>query len=370
MKIAAFWLLFAILLPASLQAEGRAVEACTSMEVFVREGCPHCANAKKWLAELTAKQPQLHIQIADVMESPPARDRFLALSKEHGVERPGVPAFFICGEFIVGFGYEAGTDQQILSALGVSEDGNAMVVRTPFGEFDVSDWGLPALTVLLGLVDGFNPCAMWVLLFLLSILVNIKSRARIVLIAGTFVLVSGLVYFAFMAAWLNVFLMMGYLRWLQLLISVLAIGVGVIHIKDFFALKKGVSLSIPESAKPTLYARVRRVVQAENLFAAMASVTVVAILVNLIELLCTAGIPAIYTQILSQQELPAASYYGYLGLYNLAYIFDDGLMVAIVVTTMSRHKLQEKQGQWLKLISGAVILVLGLLLLLKPEWLF
>ncbi|MCA9116512.1 MAG: hypothetical protein KDA79_15615 [Planctomycetaceae bacterium] len=238
-----------------------------------------------------------------------------------------------------------------------------------FGPVNVRRVGLPLFTVAIGLVDGFNPCAMWVLLFLLSILVNMKDRRKILAVAGTFVLVSGLAYFAFMAAWLNVFLLVGYLRVSQIILGLLALSVGAIHIKDFFAAGRGISLSIPAAAKPGIYARVRQIVTAEHLTGAVAGAIVLAVLVNVIELLCTAGLPALYTQILSQQQLETWQVYGYLGLYNLAYMFDDSLMVAIVVVTLGRHKLQEHQGRWLKLMSGLVVLLLGLLLLFRPEWL-
>ena len=172
-----------------------------------------------------------------------------------------------------------------------------------------------------------------------------------------------------MAAWLNLFLVIGYSRIIQISIGIIAIIIGTIHVKDYFALNKGITLSIPESAKPGLYARVRGIIHAENTIAAITSVIIIAVLVNLIELVCTAGLPALYTQILTSRELGYAQYYSYLFLYNLAYITDDAIMVSIVVYTLNRKKLQENQGKWLKLMSGAVILILGLLLLLKPSWL-
>lgn len=238
-----------------------------------------------------------------------------------------------------------------------------------FGELSARAIGLPLFTIAVGLVDGFNPCAMWVLLFLLSVLVNLHDRRKIFAVAGTFVCISGMAYFAFMAAWLNVFLLVGMLRWVQVALGCLAVGIGGIHIKDFFAFKRGLSLSIPESAKPGLYARVRRIVTAESLKGAIAGAAVLAVLVNIIELLCTAGLPALYTQILTMHELPTWQNYGYLLLYNLAYMFDDGVMVGLVVVTLGRRKMQEKHGRRLKLLSGAVIAALGLVMIFKPEWL-
>jgi len=229
---------------------------------------------------------------------------------------------------------------------------------------------MPLFTIGIGLIDGFNPCAMWVLLFLLALLVNLRSRARMALIATTFILVSGAVYFTLMAAWLNVFLLAGYSRTVQIGLGLTAVLIGAVHLKEGLAGRGGVSLSIPEASKPGLYARMREVIYARNLAAAMAAVIVLALAVNVVELLCTAGLPAIYTAILAQHSLPRPSYYGYLLLYNLAYIADDGLMVGIAVYTLSRRKLQAGAGRFLQILSGAVIVALGVLLILAPHWLF
>ena len=244
------------------------------------------------------------------------------------------------------------------------------VIELPlFGRLSANEIGLPLFTLAIGLVDGFNPCAMWVLLFLLSILVNLRDRLRILVVAGTFVVISGVAYFAFMAAWLNVFMLVGLIRWIQVMLGLLALFVGGVHIKDFFAFKKGLSLSIPESAKPGIYRRVRKIVTAEHLWGALVGAVILAVLVNIVELLCTAGLPALYTEVLTMQKLAWWMNYAYLGLYILAYMFDDALMVTIITLTMSKKKLQESEGKWLKLLSGLVIFVLGIVMLVRPDWL-
>jgi uncharacterized membrane protein HdeD (DUF308 family) len=178
-----------------------------------------------------------------------------------------------------------------------------------------------------------------------------------------------LVYLAFMAAWLNVFLLIGYMRPAQIVLGLVAVVVGLINIKDFFAFKWGVSLSIPESAKPGIYARVRNIVNAKYLWVALTGAMVLALFVNAVELLCSAGFPAMYTEILALQQLPPWQNYAYLGLYIAAYMFDDTVMLLIVVITLTKTKLQETGGRWLKLISGAVIFALGLVMLFQPSWL-
>lgn len=358
------------------------------VELFVRPGCPHCADAKAWLPGLIARHPALEPVQHDLVADPGARGRLADLVRLHRLAAVSAPAFHLCNRLGIGFDDAARTGKRLEGLLApwtrpcpdsigepTSEpepppvDDESTIDLPIFGTVDVRALGMPLFTLAIGLVDGFNPCAMWVLLLLLSILVNLQDRVRILAVAGTFVVVSGLAYFAFMAAWLNVFEWFGYLRPVQVALGLLAILVGAIHVKDFFAFHAGVTLSIPEAAKPGIYQRIRRIVTAENLIGAVVGAFVLAVLVNVVELLCTAGLPALYTNILSRQGYSAAVRYGYLGLYILAYMFDDAVMVAGVVATLSRFKLQETGGRWLKLVSGGVILLLGLVMLLRPEWL-
>ncbi|MDC8449018.1 MAG: glutaredoxin family protein [Nitrospira sp.] len=372
--LATLGIFLALFAPGSA-VEIHADELASDLEVFVRAGCPHCEAAKVFLDELRHERPELRITIYDIAENPAARQRLASLAAERGIADFGVPAFLLGRELMIGFRSADTTGAEIRAWLDRRTQGRAASpvaegIKTDwFGELRVGELGLPLFTIAIGLLDGFNPCAMWVLLFLLSLLVNLQDRRKTALIAGTFVLVSGVIYFAFMAAWLNMFLLMGLSRDVQIALGVLALFVGAINVKDFFAFHRGISLSIPESAKPGFYARVRGILYAEHFTGAMVGIVVLAGLVNMIELLCTAGFPALYTQILTMQQLPTWEYYGYLGLYNLAYILDDSLLVTIAVFTLSRRKLQEHAGRWLKLTAGAVMLSLGLVLILKPEWL-
>jgi len=352
----------------------QADEPPLDVEVFVRSGCPHCESAKRFLSELSRERPDLRISFHDVAEDPSAKARLTSLADERGITNLGVPAFLIGTELIIGFRSADTTGREIRDRLDRLSTAAAPAVAdgisTPwFGELRVSRLGLPLFTVAIGLLDGFNPCAMWVLLFLLSLLVNLRDRLKMALIAGTFVAVSGVLYFLFMAAWLNLFLVIGASHAVNVALGSIALVAGAVNVKDFFAWQRGVSLSIPEAVKPGLYDRMRRILQAENLAGALIGIVILAGLVNIVELLCTAGFPALYTNILTLQELPIWKYYGYLGLYNIAYIFDDGLMVTIAVVTLSRTKLQEREGRWLKLISGLTMTGLGIVFLLRPKWL-
>jgi hypothetical protein len=305
-----------------------------------------------------------------------------------------VPAIQVGGQLIVGFSDEITTGQLIRSALAQSQtpknqdtSGSCEAekslsceagaeVSTPaaqpffldfFGRrLSLDEAGLPLFTLAMGLLDGFNPCSMWVLILMISLLAPINNRLRMFAIAGAFVAVEGLAYFMFMAVWLNLFLLIGLSRISEIVIAAIALLAGLINLKDFWFYGRGVSLSIPDAAKPDIYAGMRRILQAQNLTGALIGAVVLAILVQIVEFMCTSGFPALYTRILTLKQLDSMSYYSYLLLYNLAYMFDDVIILAIGIITLSQHRLQEKEGRWLKLISGMVMVGLAVYLIVAP----
>lgn len=340
------------------------------MDVFVRDGCPHCAAAKAYLPELAAQRGDLEVRLHSVDKDPNAREALENYSRMAGIWPPGVPTFVVQGRILVGFDNAENMAPELHRLIDNTPVPAAGIELPLLGRIDADQTGLVLFTLAVGLVDGFNPCAMWVLLFLLSLLVHLRDRRRMALIAGTFVFASGAVYFAFMAAWLNIFQWVGLSGTLRWILALLALVIGIVNINDFFRHGQHFSLSIPASFKPGLYARMRRIIQSHSLLPALVSVVILALLVNTIELLCTAGFPALYTAILTQQHLSMPAYYGYLGLYILAYIADDSVMVAIAVLALSSNKLSPNSGRYLKLISGVVMAGLGVTLALQPDWLY
>lgn len=350
------------------------------LEVYVRQGCPHCASAKAYLARAQVMHPNVRVVYRAVDEDKAARDDLLRLSESGGFWPPGVPTFVYRGQVLVGFESDERSgpllEALLLGQFHPTPQAPATSPQAPSGPEStmtglpsVQDWGLPLFTLAMGLLDGFNPCAMWVLLFLLSLLVRLQDRRRMAMIAGTFVLVSGLVYYAFMAAWLNVFLAVGLSGPVRIGLAVLALMIAAVNLKEGLWGIGQVSLSIPATAKPGVYARMRQVMQAPSMRLALVAVAGLALAVNFVELLCTAGLPAMYTAVLTQQQLGAGERYGYLALYILGYIADDSLMVGTAVLALSHSKLSEVAGRRLKLISGVVMLILGCVMLFRPEWL-
>lgn len=339
------------------------------LEVFVRDGCPHCAAAKRFLPDFARQRPNLKIILRPVDKETNARDALIQHSRNADIWPPGVPTFVIQNKVLAGFDTAETSGPKLAKLVDGISINSETIESSLLGTLSVDHLGLPAFTLALGLLDGFNPCAMWVLLFLLSLLVHLNNRKRMALIAGTFVLVSGAVYYAFMAAWLNLFLLVGLSTFLRLTLACLALTIGAINVKDFFSKNHDFSLSIPDSAKPGLYARMRTIMNAKSLLPALIGVAALAVAVNFIELLCTAGLPAIYTAVLTQQQLSPSAHYAYLGLYILGYMADDAMMVSIAVFALSSRKLSIESGRWLKLLSGTVMIAIGIIMMLHPEWL-
>jgi glutaredoxin len=372
----------ALLLLGAASRAGDAIE----IELFVRADCPHCAAAKAYVAGLAHERPDLRVVETDLQRNPAALPRLRELWREAGIEQPGVPTIRIGKRLIVGFDTPATTGAQIRAALERANQpaaataasvcsasietackappGEAIELPFGIGRVGVEEVGLPLFTIAIGLLDGFNPCSMWVLILMISLLATLRDRRRMLLIAGTFVAVEGVAYFAFMAAWLNLFLLIGLSRPSEVAIALLAIVAGAINLKDFFAFGRGVSLSIPAAAKPGIYQRLRAILDAEHLGPALVGVAVLAVMVQLVELLCTSGFPALYTRILTLRQLDRATYYGYLLLYNLMYMLDDIVVLAVGIVTLSQRRLQEREGRALKAVAGLVMLGLGIYLLL------
>jgi hypothetical protein len=352
-----------------------------TLRFFWTRTCPHCQQARPFVHRLAEELPWLELHDYELTGNPDAARLYVELARRLGQEARSVPAFVFCGQMMVGFDDAASVGAELRRALeGCWERGGAVPAtrqasaapasggeRLPLlGDADLEQWSLPLVAIALGTLDSFNPCAFFVLLFLLSLLVNARSRLRMLIVGGLFVAVSGVVYFLFMAAWLNLFLLVGQLLWVTVIAGLLAVLMGALNVKDYFWWQAGPSLSMPGSARPGLFARMRALVGADSLAPMLAGTFALAVVANSYELLCTAGFPMVFTRILTLQSLPPAAYYGYLALYCLVYVVPLLIIVSAFVITLGRRKLTEREGRTLKLVSGMMMLALGALLLVDP----
>lgn len=375
----------------------------TEVYFFWGQGCPHCAKESEFLDEMEEKYPTLIVKRFEIYNS---RSNFELL--EETKERydadyiNSVPVLFIDSynpvvgyrsDIITGASIEekinfcvtkgclkpSEVDMEKKPGREVEEGSSSFIpekesrkeenVDLPlFGEVNVSESGLLIFSAMVGILDGFNACAMWSLCFLLTFLVSSGSRKRVFIIGGTFIFVSGLVYFIFMSAWMNLFIFVGYLDIIRIILSILAIIFGIVCIKDFFAFGKGISFILPEKTRDKIVERMKKLTKPGlALGATILGVSVLAFVVNLIEVLCTTGFPAIYTKILTSHNLSSASYYFYLLVYIFFYMLDDFIIFSIAVLTLRSNKFERKYGRLSKLISGIIILLLGLIMIFKPD---
>jgi hypothetical protein len=234
------------------------------------------------------------------------------------------------------------------------------------GEIALADYSLPALAVILGLVDGFNPCALWVLLYLISLVMTLRDRRRIWLIVGSFVLASGVLYFLFMTAWLNVFLLIGYIRPVTIVIGLVALGGGILQIREVIKTKGEIVCEVTsqESREKTM-ARMQRIVSSPITLGTIVGIIALAFAVNAIEFVCSAAVPAVFTQVLSLASLTTFQYYGYILLYVFFFMLNNLVIFGAAAFALTSN-LGVRYAKYARPVGAAILIILGALLLFAP----
>lgn len=372
-----FWILFLIiLLGFILRADfGLAQENKVEINFFYSAICPHCAEEKEFLTELEKKYPEVEIKEYEVFYNRDNQNLLNEFYEKYNVpqgERGYVPVTFTPTKYFIGFNQQLGSEIEncIKACLGKSEVVSQKIKIPFFGTIDISKVSLPVLTLILGILDGFNPCAMWILVILISLLLSLKSRKKIALVGGVFIFAEGLLYFIFMAAWLNIFLAMKYISLTRILIGIFGIVFGVWRIKDFIQWQPGVCKVVDHSkSQEKLLDKIKNILKPSTIPVTILGIIGLAFGVNLIEFFCSAGFPVMYTRILTLQNLGKIQYYLYLLFYNFLYMLDDLIVFGFAFFTLNRFSLSEKYNRYSTLVAGLLILILGIFLIFKPEFL-
>jgi len=337
--------------------------------------CPHCAKEKEFLNDLKNRYPEVEIKEYEVIYNTENKDLLKQFQDKYNVpenERVYVPETFTPTKYFVGFNDQIASEIEncLKECLGKETTVSQKIKIPILGEIDLSRTSLPILTVILGGLDGFNPCAMWVLVVLISMLLASKSRKKIALVGGTFIFAEGLIYFLIMAAWLNVFLVIGYIAVIRILIGIFGIAFGIWRIKDFFTWRPGVC-KVTEGPKSQgkILEKINNVLKPAVLPATILGVITLAFGVNLVEFLCSAGFPVLYTKILASQNIGVFQHYLYLLLYNIFYMLDDFIVFGFAFFTLNRFGFSDKYNRYSTLIAGFLMLVLGALLIFRPNFL-
>ncbi len=239
----------------------------------------------------------------------------------------------------------------------------------------------PLFVSIISLADGFNPCAFTVLIILLSLLTYTKSRRDMLLVGSTFVVTSAVMYFLFIMMMIlvgSVFLDKYGTIFMLVLGGIITLA-GAINIKDYFFFKQAFSLSISEKQQLSISKKAGEI--ARNLqnspdnkkifLAALGGTILLAIFVNIVELGCTAILPAVYMTALIQycQENIWLCFAFWTGIYALIYIIPLLAILLNFIYSFKSSRLSERQGRILKLIGGTFMVFFGLMMIFKPEFL-
>jgi hypothetical protein len=338
------------------------------LHVFFHPDCPHCDRAIEFLRV----QPNVNFVLHDVSSS--ANEvLLLTFARQHAIPENelGVPIFVRGSRYLIGFESAEMTGRDLLAlaadntAIASAQD-SAPRIRLPFvGDIDPAGYSLPALTVLMGLADGFNPCAMWVLVYLISLIAGIQDRSKIWWLVGSFVLASGVLYFMFMTAWLNTFLLVGYIRPLTQMIGLVAIGLGVDHLYELAVTRGVVVCDLAGSGqRERTMQRIRNIVAAPVGLASLLLIIGLAFTVNAIEFVCSAALPAIYTHVLALADLSTGVYYAYIALYVTSFMLDDLVIFGFAAFAVQKI-IDTRYVAFSRGAGGAILIGLGVWMLAR-----
>ncbi|MHA1539776.1 MAG: hypothetical protein ACTSXQ_04810 [Alphaproteobacteria bacterium] len=352
---------------------------------FYQVGCPHCHEEMRFLEsqKIEERYPAMTFYAYDIAKSE-NRDLFLETAEKFNIKRSalGTPITVIGTEIIQGFDKAETTGVLIeekikkslqkptgnLKAETQKAEEKSRFVDVPFfGQIDVFKTSLPVLSVVLGLIDGFNPCAMWMLVYLISLVIGLSDKRKMWTIVFCFVATEGIMYFLFMTAWLNVFLYVGYLRMLTLGIGLFALYAGILNVRTYLQTDGALPCKVGDlQTKQRIRTRMERLVNAPMTLLTFFGIVMLAFVVNAMEFVCSAAIPAIFTNVLANANISSAAHYGYILLYDIFYMLDDFVIFGIAVFAINKYA-GDDYAKVCKLIGGVILVLLGTLMVFFPE---
>ena len=391
-----FGLLLLLLLlgftPALAASDAPSGEKTVNLYFFWGQGCPHCLKEKQFLEKLEKKYANLRIHSFEVSGDRKNLELLYQVGRRLQVEVAGVPFTVVGQDYFVGWQGDETSGAALEAALQKNLENPGIDVVAEFitakpatapppgkkvvperikvpllGEVETRALSLGLVTVLIGALDGFNPCAMWVLILLLGFLVGMENNKKRWILGCTFVAVSALVYFLIMCAWLNLFLFLGFLFWVRLGIALVALGAGYYNLREYFTDKAGVCKVSTGGRRHQIIIKIQDFIKKESFWLALGGIIVLAFAVNVVELICSAGFPVVYLQILSLNPLPWWQYYAYILLYILIFMLDDLIVFCAAMITFQVTGMSTRYKRFSHLIGGVLMLLLGFLLIFKPE---
>lgn len=399
--VAIFFLLF---IPFSVHANEK-----VNIYLFYGDGCPHCADLEEYLDSQYRKDKDVEVYKYEVWSDTENQKLWEKVQSVMETNAKGVPYFVIGEEVFQGYSkgstWERKVDKAIKNAkekdyndnvgitLGIKE--GKIDKKTPkkevkednkditsnkknentkldvplIGTIELKDMSIPIIAIIIGLVDGFNPCAMWILIFLITMLFDYPSRKKMWILGGTFLFTSALIYFLFMISFLNIATFINSISFLRLLVALFAIAFGGVNVYRYFKTKNVGCDVVDKNKRRNIMIRIKKIVSHKQFILAFLGIIFLAVSVNLIELLCSLGLPVMFTEILAYNNITGVKNILYIILYIIFFLLDDLIVFFIAMKTLKITALSNKYSKYSHLIGGIIMLIIGILMIIKPEWL-
>ena len=385
-----FILSFLFILPSINAEEKKQV----NVYLFHSNTCSHCKAEIEFLNEIQKEYENLKINLYEINDVKENKELMINIKEKLNIDSPMVP-FTVIGDYYY-IGYNDGVKdgiknliekytseeqydviKDIIDGKDVSnfkiKNGEINKISTVFGEIDPAKISLPILSVIMGAIDGFNPCAMWVLIFLITMLFNMENKKRMWALGITFLVTSALIYLVFMFVWLGVATkLLTTISWLKLLIGLVALIGAFINLKGFIKsiVKKDAGCEVVDSSKrKKIISKIKKYTSEKSFILAMLGVMLLAISVNAIELACSAGLPVLFTNVLALNDVNFIEKCIYIFIYIFFFLIDDIIVFFVAMFTLNIKALSTKYTKYSHLIGGIIMLIIGILMIFKPEWL-
>lgn len=390
-KLLGLFLLLIIIFPFNVKADN-----IINIHLFYGDGCPHCAEEEEFLNDYLKEEKNAKLIKYEVWHDKDNQKKFTTVQDKLDNHSNGVPYLIIGDKVLVGY-IEGTTDVRIKKYVEEYKNSDKYVDKVTYilegkeeikkdelkktdeevdeynlpilGKVNPKKVSLPVLAVVLGLVDGFNPCAMWILLFLITMLINTKDRKKMWILGLIFILTSGIVYLAFMLTWLNLASFISKIFFVRLLVALVALIIGFINLNNFYkSTKKDDGCEVVDKKdRKKIMNQIMKITKEKSFILAIGGIIILAASVNIIEMMCSIGLPLIFTQILAMNSLSFGSYMLYMFLYILFFLIDDIVIFVIAMSTLKVTGISTKYNKYSHLVAGIITILIGLLLLIKPS---
>lgn len=343
--------------------------------LFYSYTCPHCHDEIEYFKILEDKyKDKINIYKYEVVKNKDNLAMMNASKNLFDVTSTGVPFTVIGKEYILGFSDSTKDEFTYIIDNYLNENKenniNDNVEKTIplLGKIDAKKTSLTLVGIILGFIDGFNPCAMWILLLLINMTLGMKEKKKMIVIGLTFILTSGVIYFLSMLG-MSFILDLTMVNIVRDLIAVVAIILGIYNLYVYIKTRKDTGCHVVDKNKRKgIIKKINEIMSKKSTLLAILGTIVLASSVNLVELACSLGFPTIYLELLTLNNIHGITKIIYLILYIFFYLIDDLVVFLIAVFTLKSKGISTRYNKLVNLIGGILMIIMGVLLIFKPEW--